>query len=240
MTNRFLNTVSALNLTDGSVDIYASSLTASNFIPSLPVRTNANKILTTGLLQISDIQGLQNALNTPSGASGNILKLATPTSIALYGPSSGTATFLLTSSNITTLPIPIASFVVGSIFTIICSGNVDVNGGGQSVKYDMSIGSVSSLTTSYYSSFSGTQPTTGLNTIITIQCLNLSTVGTINTYTCGCNFTNVMNTSNYLYSNSFTFTNLSTTNINWALSLNHSGGATNVSFTRYLLTATII
>ena len=63
MSNRFL-TYSTGDLTDGSVNVFAASLAASNLTPGLPVKINASQQIESTLLSISDTSGLQTALNS--------------------------------------------------------------------------------------------------------------------------------------------------------------------------------
>ena len=63
MSNKFLQS-SIGNVTDGSVDIFGSSIGAANLQPGYPVKINSNSRLETQLLEISDTSGLQAALNS--------------------------------------------------------------------------------------------------------------------------------------------------------------------------------
>ena len=65
MADKFLNTgEGAVNLSNGTVDIIASSLGAVNFQASKPLKTNAVKQLVSEDLDISDIINLQSELTT--------------------------------------------------------------------------------------------------------------------------------------------------------------------------------
>lgn len=77
MSSRFLGTQNAEGITDGTLNIKGATLAADNLATGKPVRANAAKqIISTDLL-ISDVQGLQAALDNPVfvdvNLSGNIL-----------------------------------------------------------------------------------------------------------------------------------------------------------------------
>lgn len=63
MSDKFLGTRSS-NLTNGTANLYINQLTIENLDPSLPVKTNANKSLISQKLEISDVNNLQNILNS--------------------------------------------------------------------------------------------------------------------------------------------------------------------------------
>ena len=64
MTNRFLTkTGTSVDLTDGSIPFYGSSLGAINLNTSKAVKTNNSGVLYSTNLQISDVDGLQTAIN---------------------------------------------------------------------------------------------------------------------------------------------------------------------------------
>ena len=65
MANRFLNSNSSnLNLSNGTVDIYALNLGASSLSSSMPVKTNSTRQLVSTKLAISDTTGLQTSLDS--------------------------------------------------------------------------------------------------------------------------------------------------------------------------------
>jgi hypothetical protein len=68
MTNKFLETGDTSNLTDGSVNIFANSLSAFNLQPSKALKTGPTKIIYSTDLDIADVSGLQEALDNASGA----------------------------------------------------------------------------------------------------------------------------------------------------------------------------
>ena len=65
MANRFLNSNSSnLNLSNGTVDIYALNLGASSLSSSMPVKTNSTRQLVSSKLAVSDTTGLQTSLDS--------------------------------------------------------------------------------------------------------------------------------------------------------------------------------
>lgn len=62
MANRFLQP-SITDVTDGSGDIVAGTLTSINFDPNLPVKTDEAGVLVTGLLEVGDVNGLTQTLS---------------------------------------------------------------------------------------------------------------------------------------------------------------------------------
>jgi hypothetical protein len=63
MGDKFLGGNSS-NLTNGTANLYIANLTIDGLDPSLPVKTNAVKTLTSEKLAISDVEGLQTQLDT--------------------------------------------------------------------------------------------------------------------------------------------------------------------------------
>ena len=65
MANKFLNIGGgSVNLDNGSVSIYANSLSAKDLTPSLPLKTNSLNKLVSEKLDISDVNNLQSALDS--------------------------------------------------------------------------------------------------------------------------------------------------------------------------------
>jgi hypothetical protein len=65
MANKFLNIGGgSVNLENGSVSIYANSLSAKNLTPSFPIKTNSLNKLVSEKLDISDVNNLQSALES--------------------------------------------------------------------------------------------------------------------------------------------------------------------------------
>ena len=65
MANKFLNIGGgSVNLENGSVSIYANSLSAKNLTPSFPIKTNSLNKLVSEKLDISDVNNLQSALDS--------------------------------------------------------------------------------------------------------------------------------------------------------------------------------
>lgn len=177
MTNRFLNSASVLNLTNGSIDIYASTLSASNLLPSLPVRTNASKILTTGLLQIGDIQGLQSALNVDAQP------LCNPTAAPLFASNTNPIIFNLSSVNCNRGLINKASVVAGSIFTFNSSVQLNIIVGAR-FNFDVNFGGTNNVLLGNLEFFPTGAPGASIsifcNSLITIQIISATGGDTYN------------------------------------------------------------
>jgi len=64
-TDKFLNTGGSggVNISNGTVDIYAATLSAANLDPSRPVKTNSVRELVSSSLDISDVTNLQQILD---------------------------------------------------------------------------------------------------------------------------------------------------------------------------------
>jgi hypothetical protein len=63
MSNKFLNTLGG-SLTDGSASIFIQSASLNGLDPNRPVRTNGQKTLVSGNINISEVTNLQSELNT--------------------------------------------------------------------------------------------------------------------------------------------------------------------------------
>ena len=63
MSNRFLSTDTIGNVTDGSLDLYGNTIGAVNLTGALPIKSDSGGVLNAQLLDISDVKGLQSALN---------------------------------------------------------------------------------------------------------------------------------------------------------------------------------
>jgi hypothetical protein len=78
MTNKFLGSSEAGDLTNGSLNIIAASLSATNFQPSMALKTDAISRLVSSDLLISDVSGLQDQLdNVNTWSRGGTLLLPT-------------------------------------------------------------------------------------------------------------------------------------------------------------------
>lgn len=68
MSDKFLlNSNSNINLTNGSVSFYGSSIGATDLVAALPVKVDSTKRLYSSKLEIADINGLTSALSSGSG-----------------------------------------------------------------------------------------------------------------------------------------------------------------------------
>ena len=102
MSDKFLNTGGSggVNISNGTTDVFAATISAANLDPSRPVKTNSTKTLVSSNLDISDVNNLQSELNrkiklnfinggTPANPPAGEVSLYSKTNDSLYYKTSG-------------------------------------------------------------------------------------------------------------------------------------------------------